>query len=263
MKCNNSISLQEIPGAESSIVFEGPKPLVHVVSLANVGRCDHTYAYWIEQVMLATQGARREYTNQTKVLYSNHRYSGSPFRAIANIINPTDLIVFTKDTNNSHHGDDGIGGTLDVLDILTAQEQPSSPVATSYSSLKQSNFSKPITRGMACHDNPPKYKNWQHTYTNMVRRPQLWMFSKQKYFRLERDKNDDFKSPPVRWGVGSSIYRSHKIESQTVFSSDYYEQVVKGLIERDGGEYYERNTINATFEPDLAPICFGGIFATY
>jgi len=39
--------------------------------------------------------------------------------------------------------------------------------------------------------------------------------------------------------------------------------VVKGLIERDGGEYYERNTINATFEPDLAPICFGGIFATY
>ena len=252
---------QDLPGAESSIVFDAVEPAVHVVSLPNVGRCDHTYAYWNKEVLLGTRGGTSEDENESKVLYSNHKHDGNPFRVVANSIDPTDLIVFMKDINNPHEGNDR--SILDALDVLTAQEQSSSLVATNYSSFKQSKFSKPITRGMACVASIMKpispRKKWGHIHTFMVRRPKLWMFSIGDYVRLKRDSNQGGSFPSAYRPMGKWIQHF----SEIVFSKDYFEQVVKGLTERDGGKYYERNSANATFEPDLAPICFGGIFATY
>ncbi len=257
-KCDIPILLQDIPAAES--------PIVNVLSLPNIGRCDHTYAYWIEQVMLATKGESEDegHRNGPRVIFSTYKHDGNPFGAIASIMDPTDLVLFMKDHDNEVYKDKMIGNIVDVLDTLTVQEQRSSFIATNFSSFKGSGFTKPITRGVSCqyypNSNAFQTKNWTNKIINLHRRHLLWSFQKDRYFRLPRDKNDGFQSPHRPMGRWVKHF-SEPAENQTVFSKDYYEQVIEGIIE--GDNYTVRDDVPGANTPQFAPACYGGVFATY
>mmetsp|Transcript_2084 Transcript_2084/g.4918 ORF Transcript_2084/g.4918 Transcript_2084/m.4918 type:complete len:468 (-) Transcript_2084:178-1581(-) len=254
-KCDIPILLQDIPAAES--------PIVNVLSLPNIGRCDHTYAYWIEQVMLATKGESEDegHRNGPRVIFSTYKHDGNPFGAIASIMDPTDLVLFMKDHDNEVYKDKMIGNIVDVLDTLTVQEQRSSFIATNFSSFKGSGFTKSITRGLSCQYRPlpiqrSKYAKWVNKCISVFKRHLLWTLQFDKYVRLSRDKNDAFKSPHRPMGRWVNHF-SEQARNQIVFSKDYYEQVIKGIIEKNN-TYAVRDD-----ELQFAPACFGGIFATY
>jgi hypothetical protein len=223
-KCNSTISLQDLPGethandtaTHNSSAFDAGSPappLVQVVSLPNVGRCDHSYAYWISQVLIGTKGDDDDgresiketlKTNQTipfhELVYCNYdvgdiihhhhksKPTGDPFRRIANSIDATDMVLFLKDNDNTYRGallEDSIG-LSDILDVLTGSR---TTAATTYGALRRSAFSRPISRGMACQSYPnsnhfPTEKlRKQHRFTNLAHRSVLWTFLLDVYVR--------------------------------------------------------------------------------
>ena len=251
---------------------------------------------------------------------NNHK--SNPFRKIARTIDRTDLVLFMKDNDNTYRGaiDDSIE-LPEVLDLLTQQEQPlpttNAAAATNYSALKESHFSRPISRGMACQSYPNSNQfesqamRIQHRFTNMAHRSVLWTFRLENYARVSRDSSKEppsllqrllgkilgreeaydphgfqsFYRPMGSWiqhlaepetDGGASLEARRK--TQTVFSKDYYEQVMKSVVDRDHGYFYNitryglssviqdyrKNYLTRKYiETDLVPMCYGGVFATF
>jgi hypothetical protein len=376
-KCNVTIRQEDLPtgmhyGESSSSSSTSTTPLVQVVSLPNVGRCDHSYAYWITEVLMGTKGGSNNNSadsekgrpikaNQTKPIYellysnfednnsnssnnnnnSNNNNDNNPFRRIANTIDPNDLVLFLKDNDNTYRGakiDDSIG-LSDVLDLLaldnardlnnrqdrrqttntTTTDTIATTTTTTYSDLKASYFSKrsiriSISHGMACQSYPncnnfkDEKMRKQHHMTNLAHRSVLWTFHLDTYVRGSRDGPHGF--PSRHRPMGAWIHHLAAIEAvdpennnvqpsrqqqqqqltqQNAFSNEYYEQMVKGVVDREHGYYYNathpqdglsvvedyRKRVKSVeiyrkhyktkhySEPDLVPLCFGGVFATY
>ena len=224
-KCNTTIPINDLP--------KTTKGLVQIVSLPNVGRCDHSYAYWIKEVLEhAFVGADQREPNHDpqqqqqppyrhKLLYSNHRddersepasssssssssHEPNPFGKIANTIDSTDLVLFLKDNDNTYRGAiEGSIGILDTLDLLAIQyHAPSTTTATTYDDLILSHFSRPITRGLACQSYPEVPERTSLKFTNLAHRGILWDFKLEEYSRLSRDSEDGFVAtlrPMGKW----------------------------------------------------------------
>eukprot|EP00536_Pseudo-nitzschia_multiseries_P004289 jgi/Psemu1/285011/fgenesh1_pg.70_\ len=168
-------------------------PLVTVVSLPNVGRCDHSYAYWITKVLMGKDQQRKvanspntsgdsvllqKNYNDYEVLYSNQKHNGNknnrnddPFEIISRDIDPADLILFMKDNNNAYRGD--IEGQVTVLNMFD------SITNNGASNLTQAS---PAGKGMSCasflvaNGRGRRFTNWAH-------RSVMWTFRLKRYAR--------------------------------------------------------------------------------
>lgn len=300
-KCKVNIPLSDLPQTQNLVGYEDAEPLIQVISLPNIGRCDHSYAYWIKEVLLGTKAASNDGDSKPNqkppiynILYRNHKHDGNPFHNIAKSISQTDLVLFMKDNDNAYRLDRFYDGLSDVLDVLTEQDQPSTAASTSYSSLKQSNFSRPINWGMACQSYPnldhvPPRHRWRNKLTNLCHRSILWEYAQEDYIRLERDRKDadNFNAnfrPMRSWMLHLPEYMDQKAELQTLFSTDYYNLVIKDMLDQEkdsyfftvkdlfllGPRYYYRMSRDDKFtlhyrytKTDLVPVCYGGVFATF
>ena len=278
-KCNVTIPLDDLPEA-------GSQPLVQILSLPNVGRNDHSYAYWIKEVLLMTgkdvvggNSAGHPPRSQTQEIYSELLYSSqdesneneNPFQKIARIIDPADMVFFLKDNANAQYTYAGISlGLLDILDQLAPSRI--SPVTINSSSLV-SNFSRPITTGFCCE---LYYTNKRFIrmkkregvrLTPLSHRSFVWDFKLQAYNRLTRDKTSEM-FPSLHRPMGNWInhlYQQIEPETehpntnlQTLFSKEYYE-----LVKNTNFTMPENVTMWPFYKPDLIPMCYGGNFATY
>jgi len=121
-KCGQQPSLDDLPSFASSSSATGNEPLIQVMTLPNVGRCDHSYAFWIAKML----GENRvdefasynvTYTNQDELQrqeriahfrkYGRDRNKNNFYFNRTDIfqnvdIAPDDFILFMKDNDNAY-----------------------------------------------------------------------------------------------------------------------------------------------------------------
>jgi len=214
-KCGNVIPAQDLPAD-----LPEPLPTIQVVTLPNVGRCDHSYAYWITQILHGGKAApmlkaastqrklvrKRKDKNKAGLVYV-HFTDDVPFQRIADSIEKDDLVLFLKDNNNAYRTN--MEKTIEVVDMFRAISPTNSD--TDMRSVRPKFLPDEIpntnSHGLACRSftnkklrgvRPRKYQvtDWAH-------RSVLWTFvlggyarqqKKIKNEKLRKRSNQDFVS---------------------------------------------------------------------
>jgi len=270
-KCHNTLTVipeeKDLPSFRNSNhakLFAGLRKY-EIVDLPNVGRCDHSYAYWITHVLWEQHKARHMMKKDMQFLYdkdtleeiSTHQYvysadsgraMGDTFSRIASSVHPSDAVLFVKDNDNTYRGaqiDDSIQFTT-VLDRLatsisnsTSSSTGDNVAATKYSQLKDSAFARPITNGIFCQSYPnsnhlpTRKKRKLHKMTNLAHRSVLWTFHLDKYNRTESKESNDggFLSqhrPMGEWI--SHLEKNYGTNTEAIFSRDYRNDILRKIV---------------------------------
>jgi hypothetical protein len=143
-----------------AVLTQQQQPLVQVLSLPNVGRCDHSYAYWIAMVLGKEEESMKD---DFQLLYSN-RNNNNPFQSIS--IDPEDYVIFLKDNDNSYR--------VNIEDEITLQDM----------------FDETKNRGMACASAVNEKHKYHNSWTNWAHRSVMWTFEMKRY---EQKYSDDIK----------------------------------------------------------------------
>mmetsp|Transcript_24850 Transcript_24850/g.68515 ORF Transcript_24850/g.68515 Transcript_24850/m.68515 type:complete len:654 (+) Transcript_24850:88-2049(+) len=293
-KCGVAIPLDGLPfhfstddtDQTSRLKPAKPMPLVTVVSLPNVGRCDHSFAFWITKVLAGdkiNKNTGKSNTNSSityhhrdyEVLYSN-QYSGNDdvFDILSRDIDLSDLILFMKDNNNNYRSE--IEHRVSVIDMFNDITNDKASELTQTS---------PAGKGMSCASFlVAKQQRWRR-YTNWAHRSVLWTFRLKRYAREKYLNTTDhqghllhynFRSeyrPMGEWikhlstgGTTAALSSSSSAEDASVFSDGYLNHAVRGVDQTDGFYYNFTHNTNTTGEfynkLDLVPMCYGGVFST-
>lgn len=287
-KCGIPVEVNDMPPPEfmayASCDGKGREmiqPIVGVLELPNFGRCDHSYAYWIAQIL--QNGAVETETNKKEnkpvetthnVVYSNSNYTRcnfnsvsdawtrgntrkDPFKSIAWDILPTDLVLFIKDNNNAYRDT--------VEDAVPLKNMARTIFRGSPGITDPNNVTQPLPNGMACGAlvNPKEF--FRVNIFNWAHRSILWTFHLDDYDREKYDvaneadlPPDDFASGQPSMGAWIQHLASQSSEVQPVFTKGYQDDVVQRF---DPGFQVPRGTGQFYRELDLVPMCFGGVFS--
>ena len=162
------------------------KTLVQIISLPNVGRCDHSFAYWIAMVL---GNEEKSITDDYELLYSNRDQNTSnnsinkinnsnnsssssssnniinPFQSIT--IDPKDYVIFMKDNDNRYR----------------SFEEPI-PLPNMFVEMKTNNV------GMACAAVLHNMEKYTDSMTSWAHRGVMWNRVQMKEYRADKYKND-------------------------------------------------------------------------
>ena len=141
---------------------------IYVISLPNVGRCDHSYTYWIQQVLFLPPELRDRELLSLKNWQVQQQSQRRNVNVNVNVISPNDLVLFMKGNNNSHRKR---RNKLSLDEMVAGVRQDG---------------------GFSCGMTTSGNRNMM-----FVDGPTLSTFALTKYERLERDKNvvSTFSSP--------------------------------------------------------------------
>jgi hypothetical protein len=178
--------------------------LVQIISLPNVGRCDHSYAYWIAmvlgngnvnvnvnednkydddsyyQLLYSNQKNKDEYNNNNINNNNNNNninINNNPFQLITNSIDPKDYVLFMKDNNNEYRKKKMMDNPVTVQDLFFETQN-------SYS-------------GMACGEQFNPKDKYYNSWTNWAHRGIMWnlvqfkIYSADKYSSNNNNNNNN------------------------------------------------------------------------
>ena len=162
------------------------KTLVQIISLPNVGRCDHSFAYWIAMVLGNEEKSmkddyqllysnRDQNTSNNSINKINNSSSSSSSSSSNNIINPfqsitidpKDYIIFMKDNDNRYR----------------SFEEPI-PLQNMFVEIKTNNV------GMACASVLHNMEKYTDSMTSWAHRGVMWNRVQMKEYRADKYKND-------------------------------------------------------------------------
>ena len=303
-KCGVPLKRQELP------LFEVPHssgshrqqklPVVSVLSLPNIGRCDHSYAYWIQSILSRSSNKESHKNNpiaEHTVLYRNFDGDDDPLQRIAADIDKKDLVLFMKDNDNAYRRI--IEERILPLKMFQQALFKTRPESTNIApiSFQDAQSYTSHTRGFVCAGLLKHHRlNWAH-------RPILWNSFMQDYIN-PNNEGDQLKFRSKYWPMGMWIqslafysfpnfadptYFDYdeaerkpppplpplQTSTDTTFSNEYMEGRVQSF-ERSVGEVPQTNSNNnglinnsmevqptASYtEKNLVPVCFGGVFTT-
>jgi len=255
---------------------QNDKILVQIISLPNIGRCDHSYAYWIAMVLgneeksmkddyqlLYSNRDQNKSNNNSNNSSSNNSSSSSnniinPFQSIT--IDPKDYIIFMKDNGNKYS----------YFEEISLQNM--------FVEMNTNNV------GMACASVLNNFPTYRYSMTSWAHRGVMWNQVQMGEYRANKYKNKiivDFQAshkPMGEWirylsvynendnnkynhnsSNKSSYYNSSDDDDhhhQQVFSDKYLENISRSMqkIPNKDSKSYD--------ELDLVPVCFGGRFMT-
>lgn len=191
---------------------------------------------------------------------------------IATDIDPDDHVLFVKDNDNRYRKLMQNSVTLlqmlnsvteDTISPITREEDPTKAVTP-----KTPGFPIGVSCGAIGYVKAKKayrFKEW----TVWAHRSVLWNFEMPSYARESRDNTTmKFRSnirPMGSWiQYLSSLRKSSEADETAVFSEEYLKHAV---LQFDSNatilyEKFNETEFRAYVEQDLAPMCFGGVFAT-
>lgn len=260
------------------------KPLVSVVKLSNVGRCDHTYAFWISKVL----------QNES----NNGESEDDPFRMIAAEIDPTDLVLFAKDNNNNYR--DSVEEDIPLLKMFNSFGKDVN--ATTIPEGKKAPF---YPKGLACAatarvNRMRRHKEWtvwahrsivwgwhldlyaRELYSNNTTNATETLNTTEIHANVHNDTKlkeafglDNFLSvdrPMGSWIQNMGLMDSTSPEEKRVFSKEYMDSVVmrfdpteKVPTAKNHGLKWSKEADYVTKgyrSKDISPMCYGGVFVT-
>eukprot|EP00536_Pseudo-nitzschia_multiseries_P014107 jgi/Psemu1/37590/gm1.37590_g len=213
-KCGHEIPAQDLPAT-----LPEPMPIIQVVTLPNVGRCDHSYAYWITQVLhggdtggiLETQSTerklvrklvrKREHGTKDGLVYV-HFPNDVPFRRISADIHPDEIVLFLKDNNNAYRKK--MENTIEVVDMFRAiaPTRPSNDDKSFRLASMPPEVPTANSHGLACRSFPSKKLRFatpnQYLVTEWAHRSVLWTFKLNQYARRGKKEDPKIEANPVQ-----------------------------------------------------------------
>mmetsp|Transcript_25552 Transcript_25552/g.60428 ORF Transcript_25552/g.60428 Transcript_25552/m.60428 type:complete len:513 (-) Transcript_25552:276-1814(-) len=251
--------------------------IIQVLDLPNVGRCDHSYLYWIQQFMTIVQRQKPQHSDSSSSSASSSRQYPSIDFTGYNFDVDNDLVLFMKDNDNSYRGDweDEVPFPTMLSNILPGRGCDSGDdcESTSSSSSSSSPSSSSSSTGFVCageiSTTPLVYVPSIERSSNMAGRVELGLFQMDEYAgarESDKDNNDIFQSPhrPMyKWiehlssspGGGGGGGRNNSDASTE-----------QSLVDELATS--RRPSLNFSLSPldeyqnQIVPVCFGGRFMT-
>jgi hypothetical protein len=283
-KCNQPPSNKDLPPVAFQNATHPDIPLIQVLELPNVGRCDHSYAFWMSKLL--GNNDVEEITPYSLTFTNN---GIDPTHVVTDMIQPDDIILFMKDNDNAYRAnmdlevplqhmiddvtlDNNTADTnLTVVDYnsltsvnfavsksgpnrtaaMRRNKGPAFTVSKSRSKIAQAELAKRFACGTRLRTGFPGFYSKLLTIdereraSNMANRRSLWSFSQGEY--------------------SSSAGLLQRSEDHGDFLSSY-RPMGKWIrhLQNDLGAFVEGFDLGQYrgYNYDLVPVCFGGNFMT-
>mmetsp|Transcript_25550 Transcript_25550/g.60424 ORF Transcript_25550/g.60424 Transcript_25550/m.60424 type:complete len:525 (-) Transcript_25550:276-1850(-) len=263
--------------------------IIQVLDLPNVGRCDHSYLYWIQQFMTIVQRQKPQHSDSSSSSASSSRQYPSIDFTGYNFDVDNDLVLFMKDNDNSYRGDweDEVPFPTMLSNILPpgqhqgcddSGDDDCGPTSSSISSSSPSSSTGFVCAGEIS-TTPLVYDPSMERSSNMAGRVELGLFQMDEYAgarESDKDNNDIFQSlhrPMYKWvehlSSSSGVSRNTSDDSTGNKSrSDGRRSAEQNLVEDELATSRRRPSMNFSLSPldeyqnQIVPVCFGGRFMT-
>jgi hypothetical protein len=196
-KCGKPPTKDQLP--PSPPTQSSPPPLIQVITLPNVGRCDHSYAYWIAKMlgensvdMFTPYTLHYTSLSQEQFLERNqYKYKFSsvetinPYNRTSPVfdsiqIQPDDFILFMKDNDNAYRA---------IMDEEVPLKTMIQTLTINNNNVNESHNNPTVDRDVPIHNSSTVFKNQNSTSSP---KPSTTVHSKRKKRRPK--KGDDAKA---------------------------------------------------------------------